>query len=157
MENRFYEGRKLEAIVVELKEVALRAISLTGSGELNQTGLMFDQPMNLGGPRECLKNSLYKVNLAGCLTEAGWSVVSLNSVFPDIRALKYGIEAGIESRLLYRNIHFAEIKRMMHECRPKPRIILLVVYKRLNEEAYRIFRGWSSSKGIVGSVLYLLR
>jgi hypothetical protein len=153
LETRMENKKKLEEIAAELRKVALEALSLACYGRLNERWSSMDQSYaGKGG----LKAQLFRMNLIGCLDEAGWSIVSSNGGSPSIRAIKYGIEAGIESKWPYGNMNLGDVKRLMRECKPKPRIILLLTYRRLSGEAYRAFKNWSRSRNILASVFYLL-
>jgi hypothetical protein len=97
------------------------------------------------------------MNLIGCLDEAGWSIISSNGGSPRVRAMKYGVEAGIESRWPNGTISLDDVRRLIRECRPKPSIVLLLTYWRLSNRAYRTIMDWSRSKGILTSIFYLMR
>ncbi|MBS7649414.1 hypothetical protein KEJ17_07230 [Candidatus Bathyarchaeota archaeon] len=87
-----------------------------------------------------MRAQLFKLNLMGYLAEAGWSIVSSNGSSPRMRTVKHGIEAGVESRWPRGSISFGEVKRLMRECKPKPRIILLLTYKRLSNRVYHTLK-----------------
>ena len=146
--------KRLEEIAAELRKVALEALSLACYGRLNQRWPSMDQSYaGKGG----LKVQLFRMNLIGCLDEAGWSIISSNGGSPSLRAMKYGVEAGIESKWPNGSISLDDVRRLIHECRPKPSIVLLLTYWRLSNRAYRTIMDWSRSKGILTSILYLMR
>jgi hypothetical protein len=146
--------KRLKEIAAELKEVALKALLLTSVGRLNQRGPSFNQSEIAG--KGGVKAQLFKINLIGCLVEAGWSIISSNGDFPSLRTMKYGIEAGIESRWPNGSISLDDIRRLIHECKPKPNIVLLLTYWRLSNRAYRTIMDWSRSKNIITSIFYLM-
>jgi hypothetical protein len=146
--------KRLKEIAAELRKVALEALSLACYGRLNERWSSMDQSYaGKGG----LRAQLFRMNLLSCLDEAGWSIISSNGGSPSVRAMKYGVEAGIESKWPNGTISLDDVRRLMRECRPKPSIVLLLTYWRLSNRAYRAIMDWSRSKGILTSIFYLMR